>query len=56
MVGAAVNSAAALTSDSPAARSGHGLHMVAQIAARWAVEPLPDGKVVWAELPAAPLA
>jgi hypothetical protein len=31
---------------------GHGLHIVAQIAARWAVDPLPGGKVVWAELPA----
>jgi len=34
------------------ARPGHGLHVVAQIAARWAVDPLPGGKVVWAELPA----
>jgi anti-sigma regulatory factor (Ser/Thr protein kinase) len=31
---------------------GHGLSVVAQLASRWAVEPLPDGKVVWAELPA----
>lgn len=31
---------------------GHGLHVVAQVAARWAVDPLPGGKVVWAELPA----
>jgi hypothetical protein len=31
---------------------GHGLHVVSAIARRWAVEPLPDGKVVWAELPA----
>jgi hypothetical protein len=30
---------------------GHGLSVVAQLASRWAVEPLPDGKVVWAELP-----
>jgi hypothetical protein len=29
---------------------GHGLDMVAKLAARWAVEPLPDGKVIWAEL------
>jgi hypothetical protein len=29
---------------------GHGLSLVAQIADRWAVEPLPRGKVVWAEL------
>jgi anti-sigma regulatory factor (Ser/Thr protein kinase) len=31
---------------------GHGLSVVAQLASRWAVQPLPDGKVVWAELPA----
>jgi anti-sigma regulatory factor (Ser/Thr protein kinase) len=31
---------------------GHGLDVVAKAAVRWAVEPLPDGKVVWAELPA----
>jgi MEDS: MEthanogen/methylotroph, DcmR Sensory domain len=31
--------------------TGHGLDVVAKIAARWAVEPLPDGKVIWAELP-----
>jgi hypothetical protein len=30
--------------------TGHGLDVVAKIAARWAVEPLPDGKVIWAEL------
>ena len=33
---------------------GHGLWVVAQVADDWAVEPLPDGKVVWAELPASP--
>jgi anti-sigma regulatory factor (Ser/Thr protein kinase) len=32
----------------------HGLGVVSAIARRWAVEPLPDGKVVWAELPASP--
>lgn len=32
--------------------SGRGLHIVAAIAARWGVEPLPAGKRVWAELPA----
>jgi anti-sigma regulatory factor (Ser/Thr protein kinase) len=32
----------------------HGLGVVSTIATRWAVEPLPDGKVVWAELPASP--
>jgi hypothetical protein len=30
--------------------TGHGLDVVARIAARWAVEPVPDGKVVWVEL------
>jgi anti-sigma regulatory factor (Ser/Thr protein kinase) len=29
---------------------GHGLWVVAQIAQHWAVEWLPGGKVVWAEL------
>ena len=33
--------------------TGHGLSVVSQLASRWAVEPLPDGKVVWAELPVA---
>ena len=33
---------------------GHGLDVVAQVADRWAIEPLPDGKVVWADLPASP--
>lgn len=31
---------------------GHGLDVVSKVAVRWAVEPLPDGKVVWAEVPA----
>jgi anti-sigma regulatory factor (Ser/Thr protein kinase) len=31
---------------------GHGLWVVGQVADNWAVEPLPDGKVVWAELAA----
>lgn len=30
--------------------TGHGLDVVAKIARRWAVEPLPDGKVIWVEL------
>ena len=30
--------------------TGHGLDVVAKIAKRWAVELLPDGKVIWAEL------
>jgi anti-sigma regulatory factor (Ser/Thr protein kinase) len=29
---------------------GHGLSVVAQLASHWAVQRLPDGKVVWAEL------
>jgi hypothetical protein len=35
-------------------KPGHGLDLVAKIARRWAVEPLADGKVVWAELPVPP--
>lgn len=31
-------------------KPGHGLDLVAKLARRWAVEPLADGKVVWAEL------
>ena len=41
-----------LSGGPPAAVPGHGLHIVAQIASRWAVDPLPGAKVVWAELPA----
>jgi anti-sigma regulatory factor (Ser/Thr protein kinase) len=33
-------------------RQGHGLGVVSQLASGWAVERLPDGKVVWADLPA----
>lgn len=33
--------------------AGHGLSVVGQLAREWAVERLPDGKVVWAELPRA---
>ncbi|HEY2550614.1 MAG TPA: ATP-binding protein [Streptosporangiaceae bacterium] len=29
---------------------GHGLDVVGKVAVRWAAEPLPDGKIVWAEL------
>jgi len=35
-------------------RPEHGLGVVSAITSRWAVEPLPGGKVVWAELPASP--
>jgi hypothetical protein len=37
-----------------AASPGHGLDVVSKIAAAWDVEPLPGGKVIWAELRAAP--
>lgn len=30
--------------------TGHGLSVVAQLTRAWDVEPLPDGKIVWAEL------
>ena len=33
-------------------RPGHGLGVVSQLASGWAVERLPEGKVVWADLPA----
>lgn len=36
-------------------RPGHGLSVVSQLASGWAVERLPDGKVVWVDLPAATL-
>jgi hypothetical protein len=32
-------------------RTGHGLSVVSQLAIGWAVERLPDGKVVWVDLP-----
>ncbi|MBV9366256.1 MAG: MEDS domain-containing protein [Solirubrobacterales bacterium] len=40
-----------LRGGSPAARSGRGLHLVGAVAREWGVEPAPDGKTVWAELP-----
>jgi anti-sigma regulatory factor (Ser/Thr protein kinase) len=36
------------------ARAGHGLAVVEALAARWGVEAMPEGKVVWAELRCAP--
>lgn len=33
---------------------GHGLHMIAQVADRWGVQPQVGGKIIWAELPSAP--
>jgi hypothetical protein len=36
---------------SPAARSGRGLRLIAAVSRSWGVEPGPDGKTVWAELP-----
>jgi MEDS: MEthanogen/methylotroph, DcmR Sensory domain/Histidine kinase-like ATPase domain len=35
----------------PTAPSGRGLRLVAAVARDWGVEPGPDGKTVWAELP-----
>ena len=37
-----------------AVRQGHGLAVVAKIARRWAVDPAPQGKAVWAELSPSP--
>lgn len=34
----------------PLAARGLGLQVVAKLAARWGVDPVPDGKTVWAEL------
>lgn len=34
----------------PAGAAGRGLHIVAALSADWGIEPLPDGKAVWAEL------
>lgn len=34
----------------PLAQGGLGLRVVAHLATRWGVDPLPDGKTVWAEL------
>ena len=46
-----VRDKAPLEDGQPLATSpGHGLDVVAQLASKWAVEPLPGGKVVWAEL------
>lgn len=36
--------------ESPLAPRGLGLQVVAQLATRWGVDPVPDGKTVWAEL------
>jgi anti-sigma regulatory factor (Ser/Thr protein kinase) len=36
--------------DQPLAPRGLGLKVVAQLSARWGVDPVPDGKTVWAEL------
>jgi MEDS: MEthanogen/methylotroph, DcmR Sensory domain/Histidine kinase-like ATPase domain len=35
----------------PTAISGRGLHLVNMLARDWGVEPSPDGKTVWADLP-----
>lgn len=34
-----------------APRLGHGLDLIEKIASKWAIEPMADGKIVWAELP-----
>lgn len=36
--------------DDDLAGRGLGLRVVAQLASRWGIDPMPDGKVVWAEL------
>ena len=36
----------------PLATSGRGLRLVEALAADWGADVLPDGKVIWAELPA----
>lgn len=36
----------------PLAQGGLGLRVVSHLASRWGVDPLPDGKTVWAELTA----
>jgi hypothetical protein len=35
-------------------KKDHGLGVISQLASRWAVDRLPDGKVVWVELPECP--
>lgn len=47
----AIRDAAPLADGSPlVVKDGHGLDLVARLAARWAVEPLTGGKVIWADL------
>lgn len=46
----AVRDAVPLADGRLVTKPGHGLDLVAKLARRWAVEPLADGKVVWAEL------
>jgi len=48
----AVQDQAPLGDNPPTVRPGHGLHIVAQAAARWSIDPLPGGKLAWAVLPA----
>jgi MEDS: MEthanogen/methylotroph, DcmR Sensory domain len=50
----AVRDYAPLESGSFQVRKDHGLGVVSQLASRWAVDRLQDGKVVWVELPACP--
>ena len=37
---------------SPAATNGHGLGLVAAVSSSWGVDPVADGKIVWADLAA----
>lgn len=50
----AVRDYAPLESGSFEVKKDHGLGVVTQLASRWAVDRLPDGKVVWVELPVCP--
>jgi hypothetical protein len=45
-----------LRAPEPFSTAGRGLEIVSGLATRWGTELLPDGKNVWAELAAAPVA
>jgi PAS domain S-box-containing protein len=44
----------AMSSQSPEAEGGRGVWLVQSLASGWGVDPLPDGKRVWFEVPALP--
>jgi PAS domain S-box-containing protein len=44
----------AMSSQSPEAEGGRGVWLVQSLASSWGVDPLPDGKRVWFEVPAVP--